>query len=301
MMTSQSLMQKQFLVLLSGAVAFAFLTPSSHAGAVVFSDAGTATAEIQDTIDAFRVAASETGSTPVDNGVGGGLYVNGLRHLDWDVVPSGLATPSSLPANYFKNDVPVGVGLSTLGTGLRVSAVTGESVLPAFGDVQPSYQAQFAAYGDHRMFAPINSTVTDIRFFVPGEPGTPAAVSAFGAIFMNVHTPKGELHPSMVEYWDISGQLLGYYLVPPSEEGVSFLGVRFDGGEQVARVRINSGNIPLIGGADDGAGDVANMVSMGQFFYSEPLSIPEPRSSMLLVVGGLAVWLASARRRGARA
>lgn len=292
-------MKFSFSVLAGGALLACLHSPASRASAVVFSDTGTDLVEIQDTIEAFQVAASETGGTAVDHGVGGGSFGTGLRHIDWDTVPTTQATPNRLPGDSYYNDVPVGAGMFTLGTGLRVSALPGEGLTLRFGDLEPSYATTFAAYGDHRLFAPIDSTVTDIRFFVPDSPTHSAVVNGFGAIFADVDDPLG-MHPTLVEYWDINGQLLGHFEVPANDNGLSFLGVYFDGPEQVARVRINSGNIPLVSGVDDGLGGVVDMVAMGQFFYSEPIAVPEP-TPWVLLVGGLATLLVATRRTRAQA
>lgn len=288
---------KAFLIAAAGSALLADVA-SVHAGAVVFSAAGASQVDIQTTIEDFRLATSESGDEAVDNGVGGGPFQSGLRHIDWDVVPSDVAKSERLPGDFFSTSVPVGANLSTLGTGLRVSALPADALALRFGDLEPSYTATFAAYGVHRLFAPVNSTVTDIRFSVPGSPETPAVVNGFGAIFADVDQPLG-LQTTLVEYWDISGQLLGYYQVPPKDNGVSFLGVHFDGPEQVARVRITSGNIPLVSGVDDGLGGVVDLVAMGQFFYSEPMAIPEP-TTRILFAGGLAALLVSTRRNRGR-
>ncbi len=288
---------KAFLIAVVGSALLADVS-SVQADAVVFSAAGASQVDIQTTIEAFRLTTSESGDEAVDNGIGGGPLQSGLRHIDWDLVPPDVAKSERLPGDFFSATVPVGANLSTLGTGLRVSALPGEALALRFGDLEPSYTATFAAYGAHRLFAPINSTVTDIRFTVPSSPETPAVVNGFGAIFADVDRPLG-IQTTLVEYWDVNGQLLGYFSVPPKDNGVSFLGVYFDGPEQVARVRITSGNVPLISGVDDGLGGVVDLVAMGQFFYSEPMAIPEPTTRILFAVG-LAALLASPRRNRGR-
>src|SRR5262249_47356306 len=54
--------------------------------------------------------------------------------------------------------------------------------------------------------------------------------------------------------------------VPVLSNGLSFLGVSFDAGERVARVRITAGNTPL--GPPEGGG--IDVVVMDDFIYSEP-------------------------------
>ena len=82
-------------------------------------------------------------------------------------------------------------------------------------------------------------------------------------------------------------------MVPVANNGLSFLGVRFDGGERVTRVRITSGNAAL--GPNDG-GNV-DVVAMDDFIYAEvQRAVPEP--STLLLLGAAALALRLTRRRG---
>lgn len=261
-----------------------------QADPLIFSEAGPALADIQDTIDAFRVSASDSGGVAVDNGVGGGPYDNGIRHIDWNLVGPSAATPNTMPGDYFATTVPVGANIATTGVGLRVSALPGEGPELRFGDINPQYSTIFQAAGDNRVFAPELSTVTDVRFTLPSAPGSPAWVNGFGAVFFDVDGAAGT-EPTSIEFWDINGRSLGHTRVPVSDSGVSFLGVRFDPGVHVGLVRITSGNIPLLPGIDDGLGGVVDIVAMGSFFFSEPMAIPEPTPLALGLLGlfGLAV------------
>ena len=103
---------------------------------------------------------------------------------------------------------------------------------------------------------------------------------------------------SSLQFFDSSGAALGSFSVPVGPAGSassSFLGVIFNAGEQIARVRITSGNTAL--GPTDALG--IDVVVMDDFLYSEPravlAAIPEPSIFALFGVG-LAAF-AFARRR----
>jgi hypothetical protein len=263
---------------------------------VVFSDAGPSGADVMDTLEAFQINLSNNGGVVVDNGLGGGPYANGIRHVDWDLVPSELADPNQLPGDYFNSTAPVGMQITTLGDGFHVSARPGEGAEPRFGDLNPQYPVIFQSFGGDRIFAPLMSTVTDITFFLPGSPGVPAWVNGFGAIFLDVDTASG-LNPTIMEFWDIDGKSLGHWHAEAADEGVSFLGVTFDPWVHVGRVRINNGDIPPFAGVDDGLGGVVDIVAMGPFFFGEPMAIPEPGTFGLALMG---FALLSGVRRGQR-
>lgn len=265
------------------------------AAPVVFSDAGAGAADIADTVEAFRVQLSQTGGTVVDNGVGGGPFTTGIRHVDWDLVPAVYATPDTMPGDFFNTDAPVGVVLSTFGEGFLVSAKPGEGLPLRFGDINPQYETIFQSFEGNRLFSPNLSTITDVTFFVPGDPDFPAFVRGFGAVFSDVDNPGG-LRPTALEFWNINGKSLGYFQVEAADNGLSFLGVWFDGPEAIGRVRITNGNVPPFPGVNDGADPmgVVDIVALGPLFFSEPLAIPEPGTGTLLGLGLLGLLI---RRR----
>ena len=138
-----------------------------------------------------------------------------------------------------------------------------------------------------------------MSFFVPGSAAL-ASVSAFGAVFTDVDLAN----TTSLQFFDLSNQLLGAsFFVPSAGAGanatLSFLGVKFDAGERIGRVRITSGNAAL-GGNESGATD---LVVMDDFIYAEPLAVslavPEP-ATLLLVATPLAALVVLRRRRRQR-
>jgi hypothetical protein len=178
-----------------------------------------------------------------------------------------------------------------------VSARSGESLLPRFGDINLQYPTIFQSFGGgERLFTPVLSTVTDVRFFLPGTPTAPAWVSGFGAIFLDVDNAGG-LASTTLEFWDIDGRSLGHWHAEAASDGVSFLGVTFDPDVHVGRVRITNGNIPPYPGIDDGLAGIVDVVALGPFYFSEPMVIPEAGSGALLALGlGVLLGFRSPRR-----
>ncbi len=132
----------------------------------------------------------------------------------------------------------------------------------------------------------------EVMFTIPGPPPSqfppdPLAVSSgFGAVFTDVDLAN----TTSLEFFDAAGNSLGMFFAPTQNEGLSFLGVKFDDAI-VARVRIFAGNMSL--GGNDG-GDV-DVVAMDDFIFGEPRAfvVDEPATLGLL---GIAI-LALLRRR----
>ena len=275
-------------ILLAGIVMFH--TPAL--AVVVELATGPNAAAVTPARDAFRNDLGG-GTVAGANGSFGGLR----REINWDGVPDALSAPNNLPANFFNVNSPRGVVFATPGTGFQVSANAG--VVPVeFGNVDPSYPSTFAAFSAQRLFTPLGSNVVDVLFFVSGT-NTPATVAGFGSVFTDVDLAG----TTTIEYFSAANTSLGLFPVPATvgSETLSFLGVVFDGGQRVARVRITNGNTALGAGVTDQNGALRDLVVMDDFLYSEPQAIPEP-ASMLMVTSGLALsaMLRGALRRGAR-
>ena len=77
--------------------------------------------------------------------------------------------------------------------------------------------------------------------------------------------------PTKIEYFGANNTLLFTDVVPNvpnSKESLSFLGVVFNQGERIYKVRITSGNAPLSFNNNDGG--AKDIVVMDDFIYGEP-------------------------------
>jgi hypothetical protein len=259
-----------------------------EAAPVVFSDAGNNTiGSIQTTVDAFRAAVGDP-----NNGNAPGPLTTGRREINWD---GGGATNNAVagtPFNVFLNTR--GAQFVTPGTGFIQAPASGgtDGGLEAFF-ANATYDTTFGFFSPVRLFTPIGSNVTDARFFIPGtNGGARATVGGFGAVFTDVDLTDS----TSIQYFDINDSLLFSQSVLPGtvpDQSLSFLGVVFDAGERIARVRIITGNTPL--GPNDGAG--VDVVVMDDFVYREPRAVFEPSALFLLASGLGGLGIAGWRRR----
>jgi hypothetical protein len=263
------------------------LPSTAFAAAVQFSVGGdTTTASIQGTVDAFRAVLGNP-----NNGNAAGPLPIGRREINWD--GGGTATtPGGNPFEGFENIR--GAEFTTPGTGFVQAPPTGGAqggLATLFGNA--TYGTIFSTFSAARLFVPIGSNITDVRFAIPGtNGGTPATVAGFGAVFTDVDLAN----MTTLQFFNASNVSLGVFSVPVatvSSGGLSFLGVFFNAGETVARVRITSGNAAL-GPNDGGAVDV---VGLDDFIYSEPAAVPEPATIWLLGAAGVTAAARRLRRR----
>ena len=163
---------------------------------------------------------------------------------------------------------------------------------PEFGDINPTYPDIFQTFSSPRLFAPLNSNVTDVLITVPGTTNVQAFTSGYGVVFTDVDLAN----TTGLEFFDPLGQSLGTFYAPTANNGLSFLGVSF-GKSIVSRVRITTGNTAL-GPNDGGAVDV---VATDDFIYGEPQEqadvVPEPATLLLM---GMGLAAAATRRRHPR-
>jgi hypothetical protein len=263
--------------------AMAALSGVAHAAPVIFEATGVNAGAIQATVDTYRAALGS-----LNPNVSGSFGSGGRREINWDGVPNGFAAPNNLPANFFNANSPRGVVLSTPGTGFQVSANAGVAPVE-FDNLSAGYSTHFQAFSAQRLFTALGSTVTDVSFFVPGS-ATNAFTSGFGVVFSDVDLAN----TTSLSFFDVNDNLLGQFFVDPfpGDETFSFMGVLFNAGEQVARVRIVSGSQALAPGStlDN------DLVAMDDFIYAEPIArvVPEPGVLVLLAAGALA-WRRRAR------
>jgi hypothetical protein len=171
-----------------------------------------------------------------------------------------------------------GATFVTPGTGFETSGATTE-----FDDINPSYSAQFAPFSAPRLFIALDTNVMDVLFNVPGNAAVTAGVTGFGAVFTDVDSTTS----TRLQFFAPDGALLFERAVPAAagNESQSFLGVSFDRGEIVGRVRIVSGNAAF-GPDEAGARD---LVAMDDFIYGEPVStaglVISPQSGTAFQIG----------------
>lgn len=264
---------------LSLALSSAFAVGPVFGGAILYSGSGADPASITAVRDSFR-ADIGGGTVAGANGSFGGLR----REINWDGVPNSFASPNNLPANFFNANSPRGVVFSTPGSGFQVSASA--SAPPVrFGNFNATYPSIFQTFSAERLFAAVGSNIVDVNFFVAGT-STAGSTSAFASIFTDVDL----VDTTTIEFFS-GANSLGLYAAPVADNGLSFLGVRFNAGERITRVRITSGNAAL--GPNDGAG--VDVVAMDDFIFGET-AVPEPSTLLLLAAAFLASGVT--RRRG---
>ena len=262
------------------------ISPAPQAAPVIFSANGTNSAAIQTTVDAFRASLGTLNPNVA------GSFGSGRREINWDGVPDALAAPNNLPANFFNSNSPRGVIFATPGSGFQVSANASAGPIE-FGNLNATYPSLFATFSPQRLFTALGSTITDESFFVPGT-NTPGFTSAFGAVFTDVDLPN----TTSLQFFDLNNISLGTFFAPSlaGDQTLSFLGVQFNAGERVGRVRMTSGNAAL--GVAEGGG--IDLVVMDDFIYAEPrAAVPEPATSLLMLVP-LAALIARRTRRSQR-
>ncbi|MFO0775720.1 MAG: hypothetical protein U0172_13750 [Nitrospiraceae bacterium] len=235
----------------------------------VFQAAGPSNAAIQNTVDQYRAAlgGANNANTP-------GPIADGRREINWD--GGGSTLTATTPAQFTGFQANRGALFITPGTGFVQATVTG--LADTFRS--PTYQTIFQAFSPQRLFTPIDSTVTDMTFFIPGGDNKPAATKGFGAVFTDVDLPDGSgpgnvngnrKASTLIECFNKNGELIFTGAVPasPGNASVSFLGIVFEDA-RIAKVRITSGDAAP-GPNDDGTHDI---VMMDDFLYGEPQLLP---------------------------
>lgn len=277
------------------------LSSAAFSAAVVYSDSGAVPADLSGAGDALSMFRTDLGA---NNGAGPAPGVTtGRREINWDAPAlDAVADPNFMPADQFNRAVAPfarGAQFSTAGTGFFVSrrceqdgglpGCGGANILFGFG--AGGNGTGLSAFSQQRIFSPVSSNVMDVTFAVPGSPGQRATTNAFGAIYSDVEVAS----LTRMELFDQNDQSLGSFFVSTAVDGgLSFLGVRFDAGELIGRVRLTLGDM-IMTGHGNFAQINTDFVALDDFIYAEPLrAVPEPGTLALLLLGACA---AAARRR----
>jgi len=273
------------------------LALAAQGAAITFTASGLSAgdANLQNQVSAFR--AQLGGGAPNPNEPTN--FGTGRREINWDAVPEGppptpdVSSPNDFPGGFFNGNASPrarGIVFSTPGTGFQVSRNSGLGF--EFNNLNATYPDLFDPFSPNKLFTPVGSVSTDVDFRLPGDQTTPAGVSGFGVIFAGV----GRSDSAGFELFS-GNTSLGFFSAPAlgGNGTFSFLGVAFDDGTQITRVRITSGNTAAPGSQLLPDNDV---VVMDDFIYGEPnvvaSAVPEPASTALIGAGLLAL---AVRRR----
>lgn len=267
---------------------------------VIFSEVGPDAAAIQATVDSFRSALGTLNA----NGPCVGACVPGVgrREVNWDAVPDSASSPNEFPGNFFNLVAgnPVGrvrgINFSTTGT-FEVSADSDNptSTPILFGNRDPANPDDFAAFSAERIFGINGSNQMEVKFDIPGMPGTPAVVRGFGVVFTDVELADA----ASLEFFDANNNSLGKHSAPAfqfsggdSGKSFSFIGAVFETA-WVARVHITNGGYDL--GLNLIDANINDAVAMDDFIFGEPTAVPLPPAAWLLGTG-IAALIARRRR-----
>ena len=263
------------------AVAVVLPTAPNSASAVpqFVVDTGSSALDIQDSVDAFRLALGAP-----NNGSAAGPLPSGRREINWDGGGAVDGAPAVTPFLGFQNR---GVSFTTPGSGFLQGPVGPTAAVHELSDdFGINYSGTFASFSPVRLFVPVGSNVTDARFSIPGtNDSVRATVAGFGAVFSDVDTGA-----TTIEFFDASNNLITTLTVPgfTGNQTFSFGGILLDPSEPgIASLRITTGNSAL-GVADGGRVDV---VAMDDFLFAEPRAVPEPATLFLLGPGLVLVAL----------
>ena len=197
------------IVLAAGVALVPVLSGSSPADIfTVTSVGGDATpGSIQTAVDSFRSAVGNP-----NNGNAPGLS-GGRREINWDGGGATTAAVSGATLDAFLNNR--GARFTTPGTGFLQAPLNAPELL----NINPNYGTTFNAFSPLRIFTPLGSNVTDVRFFVPGTNGaTPATVSGFGAVFTDVALANA----TRLEFFDLSGYPGRVFRAPKGRKRVAW-------------------------------------------------------------------------------
>lgn len=224
----------------------------------------------------FRAAigGDDNGDTPTPQ-------PDGRREIDWDgVLLNGTdfgGTTTTIVANKIVG-IPVD-RFQTRGVILdEVYAVSDDS----FASANKGAAGQFPPFSPKNVFAMFDDNDIELSFVLPSLPSTlpvPGKARGFGAIFLDVETPK----TSSIEFFN-GPVSLGRFFVPPAQSGKpSFLGVLFPK-PVITDVRLLVGtaeifSLPVrtpVSGPPDRPGKAEDLAATDDFVFSEPVKAEPP-------------------------
>lgn len=217
--------------------------------------------DIQGAVDGFR---ADLGG---GNNLGAvGTQPQGHREINWDGVPANFSSPNAFPGDFFKAR---GALFHGHGGRLQVSSKASESIEVAFSNINPAFSKLFRFFSPEKLFSPIDKRTVDVTFTVPGS-DVPATVKGFGAVFTDVD----QRGLTEMEFYDRQGKRILEIPVPEvshANGSLSFVGVQFNNGQSIARVRMKLGNVALKAFRSERDGEDA--VATDDFLYAEPVKI----------------------------
>jgi hypothetical protein len=226
--------------LISAAVALA-LPAMASAAPEIRTVSGATPASLDATINAFKGDAGDRRS-----------------EINWDGVPASATFPNRFPGGFFNDQR--GAEFDTPGSGTEVSTGT-------------PWGGGFQRYSGEKLFSPVESNYTNVRFNVPGSQRQ-AFTSAFGVVLSDVDTTGG----ASVTFLDSRGATILDVAVPAGPNGLSFVGVRFKDGERVVEVQVRAGTAAIAPGVVDSP--QTDLAAIDDVIFAEPQAdlppLPEP-------------------------
>lgn len=208
------------------------------------------------------------------NNGNGNSYPTGRREVSWDDLPENLClTPSLDIRKYYNTIAPRGMVLADDQSYQcsRSPNFGGPNEVARFGNINPSYLQYFSSYSSSRIFAPDTKTQFDIQFFIPGT-NIPATVNGFGIIFLD----KDVFEAGKIILYGVNGDEIGRFTPTSENHGLSFLGVSYNDGTRIARVRVIAGNTVL--GPSEVVGYSTDVIAIDDIIYGEPRAIGQHSS-----------------------